>query len=75
MKQLDLQEVIGNNLKVLRLSTNLSQEAFAKKCGMMQRAYGRLENAENWPHLESLEKIAHTNGLQVWHTHSRFRCL
>jgi transcriptional regulator with XRE-family HTH domain len=61
-----LKNTIANNLKNLRLSQNLSQEAFAKKCGMMQRAYGRLENAENWPHLESLERIALANDLSVW---------
>jgi transcriptional regulator with XRE-family HTH domain len=61
-----LKNIIAYNLKNLRLSQNLSQEAFAKKCGMMQRAYGRLENAENWQHLESLERIAVANGLSVW---------
>jgi transcriptional regulator with XRE-family HTH domain len=61
-----LKNTIANNLKNLRLSQDMSQEAFAKKCGMMQRAYGRLENAENWQHLESLERIALANGLNVW---------
>ncbi len=61
-----LKNIIASNLKNLRLSQNLSQEAFAKKCGMMQRAYGRLENAENWQHLESLERITVANGLSVW---------
>jgi len=63
---MNLKQAISVNLKHLRESTKLSQEAFAKKCGMHQRAYGRLENGENWQHLESLHKIAVANDLNVW---------
>ena len=63
---MNLKEIVSKNLKALRLQSQLSQEEFAKKSGMQQRAYGRLENGENWQHLESLEKIASANSLEVW---------
>lgn len=61
-----LKEIISKNLKALRTKSELSQEEYAAKFGMAQRAYGRIENSENWAHLESLEKIALYNGLEVW---------
>lgn len=63
---MNLKEIISKNLKSLRAKSQLSQEEFAKKFSMQQRAYGRLENGENWQHLESLEKIASANDLHVW---------
>ena len=61
-----LKLIVAQNLRKLREARDESQTSFAKKCGMAQRVYGRLENGENWQHLESLEKIAHTYDLQVW---------
>jgi transcriptional regulator with XRE-family HTH domain len=63
---MNLKEIISKNLKALRNKSELSQEEYAAKFSMAQRAYGRVENGENWPHLETLEKIALYNGLEVW---------
>lgn len=58
--------MISSNLKALRESTGLNQTAFAAKCGLQQRAYGRIENGESTAHLEMLEQIAKKNDLEVW---------
>jgi transcriptional regulator with XRE-family HTH domain len=63
---MNLKDIISANLKALRAHTQLSQEEFANKAGMQQRAYGRLENGENWQHLESLDKICKAYDLHVW---------
>ncbi len=63
---MNLKEIISANLKALRAHSQLSQEEFAKKAGMQQRTYGRLENGENWQHLESLDMICKAYDLHVW---------
>jgi transcriptional regulator with XRE-family HTH domain len=63
---ISLKLIVAANLKKLREANDENQSGFAKKCGMAQRVYGRLENGENWQHLESLEKIAKTYELEVW---------
>lgn len=63
---MNLKEIISANLKALRSHSQLSQEEFAKKAGMQQRTYGRLENGENWQHLESLDMISKAYDLHVW---------
>jgi transcriptional regulator with XRE-family HTH domain len=65
-EMISLRLIVASNLKKLREANNETQSGFAKKCGMAQRVYGRLENGENWQHLESLDKIARTYDLQVW---------
>ena len=63
---MDITEVITANLKALRESTGLNQTAFAKKCKLQQRAYGRIENGESVASIPMLEAIALHNDLQVW---------
>jgi transcriptional regulator with XRE-family HTH domain len=65
-EMISLRLIVARNLKKLREANDENQSSFAKKCGMAQRVYGRLENGENWQHLESLEKIAKTYELEVW---------
>jgi transcriptional regulator with XRE-family HTH domain len=61
-----LKIIVAQNLQKLREAHDETQTNFAKRCGMAQRVYGRLENGENWQHLESLDKIARTFDLHVW---------
>lgn len=64
---MDIKQIICSNLKALRESTGLKQTEFAvTKCGLHQRAYGRIENGESMAHLEMIEQIAKKNDLEVW---------
>jgi len=64
--EMELMDEIAKNLKVLRESYELSQAKFAAKCGLLQRPYNRLENAESIASLGMLEKIAAKTDLEVW---------
>jgi transcriptional regulator with XRE-family HTH domain len=64
--KMDIKQIICSNLKALRESTDLNQTKFAIRCGLLQRAYGRIENGESMAHLEMLEQVAKKNDLEVW---------
>jgi len=64
--KMDIKQIICSNLKALRESTTLNQTKFADRCGLQQRAYGRIENGESMAHLEMLEQVARKNELEVW---------
>jgi len=63
---MDLKTLISKNLKSLRNHYGMTQTEFARYCKLQQRTYGRLENGENWQHLESLTAIAKHCDLDVW---------
>src|SRR6266478_6182828 len=50
--------VIGNRLKELRESKNLSQGDIEKKTGLLRCYISRVENNHTVPAIETLEKIA-----------------
>lgn len=64
--EMDITKIVCRNLVALRESTELNQTAFAKRCGLHQRAYGRIENGESVASLEMLEIIATKNDLFTW---------
>lgn len=63
---MDLKKIIAANLKTLRDHLEMNQTAFAERCKMHQRTYGRIENAETWPHLEMIGQIAKECNLEAW---------
>lgn len=50
--------VIGNRLRELRESKQLSQGAIEKRCGLLRCYISRVENGHTVPAIETLEKMA-----------------
>ncbi len=48
----------GRRIRNYRIQMNMSQEAFAEKCGLHPTYIGQLERGEKNATLESIEKIA-----------------
>lgn len=53
----------GNRVRTLRLEKGLTQEQFAKNCGLHKNYIGMVERGERNPSLLNIEIIA--NGLKV----------
>lgn len=56
-------EKFGQQLKKLRVEKNLTQEQFAKKCGLHKNYIGMVERGERNPSLINIEVIA--KGLEI----------
>jgi len=56
-------ENFGQQLKKLRIEKNLTQEQFAKKCGLHKNYIGMVERGERNPSLINIEIIA--KGLEL----------
>jgi len=56
-------ENFGQQLKKLRNEKNLTQEQFAKKCGLHKKYIGMVERGERNPSLINIELIA--KGLEI----------
>ena len=53
-----LAKILGNNLRMIRLSRNLSRKDAAKLVGLSGSYWGYLERGERNPGLDVIEKIA-----------------
>jgi transcriptional regulator with XRE-family HTH domain len=53
-------ELIGNNIRILRQKSGLSQEQLALQSGMNTSYIGQIERGEKNPTVRTLEKIAAT---------------
>ena len=53
-----IEEIIGKNLKHLRLQRGLTQEAVAGKIGLHVNFYARCERGERVPSIVNLVKLA-----------------
>jgi transcriptional regulator with XRE-family HTH domain len=58
--------VIGNRLKELRESKNLSQGEIEKRTGLLRCYISRVENGHTVPNLETLEKMARALELPMY---------
>jgi transcriptional regulator with XRE-family HTH domain len=63
MEKTNSKIILAANLKELRLKSNLTQVVLAKKAGINDNYYARIERAEVSPTVEKLEKIV--KALQV----------
>lgn len=61
----DLQRTVGRNLRSVRRSRGLSQEAFADLVGVHRTYMGGLERGERNLTLKSVERIAERAGIPV----------
>jgi transcriptional regulator with XRE-family HTH domain len=51
-------ETISDRLKKIRIEKNISQDFLAKKIGITQKAYSKIENNETKLNVEVLQKIS-----------------
>lgn len=56
-------QIIGNNIRKLRLGRNLTQETFSEAIGISVSYLGQLERGQRTPSISTLESIA--NALEV----------
>jgi transcriptional regulator with XRE-family HTH domain len=55
----------GAKVRKLRQSKNLSQEAFADRCGLHRTYIGAIERGERNVSLENIERIAKAFGIRI----------
>ncbi len=55
---MDIIKIFGNNMKKYRIAMNLSQEAFANKCGMHRTYISAIECYRRSISLENIQRIA-----------------
>ncbi len=55
---MDIVKVFGNNLKKYRKEMNLSQEAFAEKCGLHRTYISSVERFQRNISIENIQRIA-----------------
>lgn len=63
---MDIIKVFGTNLRKYRVSTGLSQEAFAEKCGMHRTYISAIECYRRSISLENIQRIADALGIEAY---------
>ena len=63
---MDIVKVFGTNLKKHRLALNLSQEAFADKCGMHRTYISSIECYRRSISLENIQRIAEALEIETY---------
>ena len=63
---MDIVKVFGNNLKKYRTQFNLSQEAFAEKCGLHRTYISAIECYRRSIALENVQRIADALGIETY---------
>lgn len=58
---------IGDKIKALRFSNNLTQEQFAHKCNLSKNAIWSYENGKRKPSIEALSKIASSLNMELYY--------
>ena len=61
----NIQKRFGGKLRKLRLTTGLSQEAFADQCGLDRTYIGGIERGERNVSLKNIEVIAAAFGVSI----------
>lgn len=59
-----LQQIVGENIKTLRISQSLTQVDLADKAGIHRAMLGHIERGERNISLSTLEKIANALGIE-----------
>ncbi|MBP1904438.1 transcriptional regulator with XRE-family HTH domain [Paenibacillus turicensis] len=58
-------ENIGENIRILRIKNNLSQEQLALNAGVNTSYIGQIERGEKNPTIKTLEKISFTLNIEL----------
>lgn len=66
-RQIALRNVVAENVRRLRKSSGLSQEAFADVCGLHRTYVGAIERAERNVSLDNILRLADALGVEPWH--------
>lgn len=65
-----IKEVVGENIRSLRLKTGESQAAFARRLGIHNQILNRWESGKVLPTCENLERLAEIYGVSsLWFFH------
>ena len=63
---MDIVKVFGRNLKKYRKAQNLSQEAFAEKCGLHRTYISSVERFQRNISIENIQRIADALGIEAY---------
>jgi DNA-binding XRE family transcriptional regulator len=56
---------LQHSLIQARLRAGLTQTEVARRAGISQPAYARIERGRHWPHVETIQKVANALGLSL----------
>jgi transcriptional regulator with XRE-family HTH domain len=62
----NLRGIVASNVRRLRKSLGLSQEAFADECGLHRTYIGAIERAERNVSLDNIERMAAALSVHGW---------
>ena len=63
---MDILKIFGENVKKYRLRQNLSQEAFAEKCGLHRTYISDIERMQRNISLENIQRIANALNIEAY---------
>lgn len=63
---MDIKRVFGQNLRKYRSEMNLSQEAFAEKCGLHRTYISSIERCQRNVSIENIQHVADALGVEVY---------
>ncbi|MBB2495951.1 helix-turn-helix domain-containing protein [Aquipseudomonas ullengensis] len=64
-KSLSLRRAFGNRVRELRLAQDITQEAFADKCGFARTYMSRIETGRANPSLDAIKVLSVALGISV----------
>lgn len=62
---MNINEKIGENIRIYRSKQGYNQNDFAEECQISRAYYGRIERGEHSITLDTCEKICKTLGIQI----------
>lgn len=62
----ELQKIVANNIRVLRIVAKLTQNELAKKAKVSQSTIAQVEKGLKAPSLDTLEKLSKPLKVEVW---------
>lgn len=61
----DIKKAFGKKLKEIRKGRKYTQQQFAEKLDLSSRQLIRIENGQNFPSADTLEKIIHVLNIKI----------
>lgn len=66
MTEADIRKIFGENVRMLRMRRNISQEKLAEICGLHRTYIGGIERGERNVSLDNVQKIAEGLGVKAF---------